>query len=138
VGRRRYERIGEGSFFGDFVDQQIIARDHSLVKPKELIPWDGYTEQLIGYYQGGAEVGRLPCDPAVILRMLLVAYLYDLSERHVEGMVTYHLHMKCFVGLAVNERASDYSTPTAFERGLRSGTWSGSSRRGMVRSLLSF
>jgi IS5 family transposase len=118
VGRKRYKRIGEGSFFGDFVYEEIIPRDHFLVKLKELIPWDGYTEQLIGYYRGGAEVGRPPYDPAVVLRMLLVAYLYDLSERQVEEMVTYHLPMKYFVGLAVNERAPDHSTLTAFKRRL--------------------
>jgi IS5 family transposase len=34
----------------------------------------------------------------------------------VEEMVTYHLPMKYFVGLAVNEHAPDHSTLTAFKR----------------------
>jgi IS5 family transposase len=38
------------------------------------------------------------------------------SERQVEEMVTTHLPMKYFVGLAVNERAPDHSTLTAFKR----------------------
>jgi transposase len=58
-------------------------------------------------------VARPPYDPTGILRMLLVAYLYDLSEPQVEEMVNYHLPMKYFVGLAVNERAPDHSTLTA-------------------------
>jgi transposase len=70
---------------------------------------------LTGTYRGGAEVGRPPYDPTVILRMLLVAYLYDLSERQVEEMVNYHLLMKYSVGLAVNERAPDHSTLTALK-----------------------
>jgi hypothetical protein len=85
------------------------------VKLKEVVPWERFTQQLIPYYQGGAQVGRPPYDPAVILRMLLVAYLYDLSERQVEKMVNYHLHMEYFVGLAANERAPDHSTLTAFK-----------------------
>ena len=115
MGRKRFKRIGEGSFFGDFVYREIIPQDHFLVKLKELVPWERFTQQLIRYYRGGGEVGRPPYDPAVILRMLLVAYLYDLSERQVEEMVNYHLPMKYFVGLAVNERAPDHSTLTAFK-----------------------
>jgi IS5 family transposase len=54
--------------------------------------------------------------------MLPVAYLYDLSERQVEEVVNQHLPMKHFVGIAVNERAPDHSTLTAFEARLeRSG-----------------
>jgi IS5 family transposase len=89
------------------------------VKLKELIPWERFTQQLITYYRGGAEAGRPPYDPSVILRMLLVSYLYNVSERQVEEMVNYHLPMKYFVGLAVNERAPDHSTLTAFKRRVR-------------------
>lgn len=116
MSRKRFKRTGVGSFFGDFVYREIIPGDHFLVKLRELIPWEQFTQQLITYYRGGAEVGRPPYDPAVMLRMLLVAYLYDLSERQVEEMVTYHLPMKYFVGLAVNERAPHHTTLTAFKR----------------------
>ena len=118
MGRKRYKQVGQGSFFGDFVYQQVIPPDHFLVKLKELIPWDRYTEQLTRYYEGGAEVGRPPYDPALVLRMLLLAYLYDVSERQVEEMVTYHLPMKYFVGLAVTEKAPDHTTLRAFRRRL--------------------
>jgi IS5 family transposase len=107
-----------GSFFGDFVYRQVIPPDHFLVKLRELIPWGRYTEQLTRYYQGGAEVGCPPYDPALILRMLLLAYLYDVSERHVEEMVTCHLPMKYFAGLAVTEKAPDHTTLKAFRRRL--------------------
>jgi hypothetical protein len=99
---------------GDFVYREIIAQDHFLVKLKELIAWERYTQQLIRYYRGRAEVGRPSSAPAVILRMLLMAYLYDLSERQAEEMANYQLSMKCFVGLAENERALDH-TLTAFK-----------------------
>jgi IS5 family transposase len=118
MGGKRFKQIGMGSFFGDLVYREVIPPDHFLVKLKELVPWGRFTEQLIQYYRGGAEVGRPPYDPAVILRMLLVSYLYNVSERQVEEMVNYHLPMKYFVGLAVNERAPDHSTLTAFKRRL--------------------
>jgi hypothetical protein len=110
MDRKRYKRIGTGSFFGDFVYREITPQDHFLVKLKELIPRERFPQQLTGYYRGGAEVGRPPYDPAVVLSMLVVTYMCDLSERQVEVMVNYHLPMKYFVGLAVNERAPDHST----------------------------
>jgi len=40
-----------------------------------------YTEMLLRLYRGGAEVGRPPYNPSVMLKMLLLSYLYGLSER---------------------------------------------------------
>ena len=50
--------------------------------------------------------------------MLPVAYLVDLSERQAEEMVNYHLPMKYFVGLAVNERAPDHTEKKHASRGV--------------------
>lgn len=52
------------------------------------------------------------------LKMLLVAYLYDLSERQVEEMATFNLAVKYFLGLAADELPPDHSTLTAFKRRL--------------------
>jgi len=84
MGRRRFQRVGMGSFFDDLVYRAVIPEDHFLAKLKELVPAE-----------------------------------YDVSERQVEEMVNYHLPMKYFVGLAVNERAPDHSTLTAFKRRVR-------------------
>jgi IS5 family transposase len=47
--------------------------------------------------------------------MLLVSYLYDLSERQTEAYVNDSLSAKCFLGLAVDEPAPDHSTLTRFK-----------------------
>jgi hypothetical protein len=44
MGRRRFKRVGEGSFFGDFVYREIIPGDHFLVKLRELVPWQRFTQ----------------------------------------------------------------------------------------------
>jgi IS5 family transposase len=51
--------------------------------------------------------------------MLLVAYLYNLSERQTEEVTNYQLPVKEFVGLAVDEEAPDHSTMCLFKRRLR-------------------
>jgi hypothetical protein len=47
--RKRFKQIGMGSFFGDLLYREVIAPDHLLVKLKELVPWERFTEQLVRY-----------------------------------------------------------------------------------------
>ena len=51
-----------------------------------------------------------------MLKVLVLSYLYDLSERQTEAFVNDSLSAKCFLGLAVDERGPDHSTLTAFKR----------------------
>ncbi len=81
--------------------------------------WERFTRMLLEYYPGDGRQGRPPYDPALILRMLLIAYLYNLSERQTEQMVNENIPMKYFVGLAVDEPAPDHSTLTAFKARLK-------------------
>jgi len=67
-------------------------------------------------------VGRPPFDPAQVLRVELIAYLYEISERQVEVYINENLPAKFFVGLAVDQKAPDHSTLTVFrERLLQRG-----------------
>lgn len=65
-----------------------------------------------------------PTPPVVILKMLVLTYLYNLSERQTEEFVNLNLAAKEFVGLAVDERAPDHSTLSVFKsRLLSAGRW---------------
>jgi IS5 family transposase len=67
--------------------------------------------------------GRPPFDPALVLKVTLIAYLYNLSERQAEMYVNDNLSAKYFVGLAVDQKAPDHSTLTVFrERLQQNGT----------------
>jgi transposase len=54
--------------------------------------------KLIKLYKGEGVVGRPPFDPAQVLRVELIAYLYNLSERQVEVYINENLPAKYFVG----------------------------------------
>jgi len=73
---------------------------------------------LIKLYKGQGEYGRPPFDPALLLKVLLIAYLYNLSDRQAEVYVNENMPAKFFVGLAVDQKAPDHSTLTAFRRRL--------------------
>ena len=120
-GKTRFQDTGKGTFFGDFIYEQVIPRDHFLVALEELFDWEALTEQLIQLYKGQGLVGRAPYPPVLVFKMLLLSYLYGVSEREMEVLAKYHLAVKWFLGLAVHEQAPDHSTLTKFKARLLNG-----------------
>jgi transposase len=115
---QRYVKTGQESFFGDYLYDRVVPENHFLRKLRELIDWDRFTRKLIKLYKGEGVVGRPPFDPALLLRVELIAYLYNLSEREVETYINDCLSAKYFVGLAIDECAPDHSTLTKFRERL--------------------
>jgi len=116
MARKRYKEQGSGTFFGDFLYERTVPDSHFLRQLEGLVDWEVYAEKLVQLYRGKAQVGRPPYNPSVILKMLLLSYLYDLSERRTEAFVNDSLSAKYFLGLAIDEPAPDHSTLTAFKR----------------------
>lgn len=119
MGKKRFKDVGIGSFFGQFTYEQAVPRTHFLVQLNKVINWDVFNDMLIGAYKGLGETGRPPYPPVVLLKMLVIAVMYDLSERQVEDTTNYHLAVKEFVGLGVTEAAPDHSTLSDFRTRLR-------------------
>ena len=116
--KQRYVETGSSSFFGEYLYDQVVPTQHFLRQLKQIIQWERFTQKLIRLYKGGGVVGRPPFDPALVLKMELIAYLYNLTERQVEVYINENLPAKYFVGLAVDQRAPDHSTLTVFRERL--------------------
>ena len=116
--KQRFIETGNNSFFGEYLYDQVVPADHFLRQLKGIIPWERFTQKLIRLYKGGGVVGRPPFDPALVLKVELIAYLYNLTERQVEVYINENLPAKYFVGLAVDEKAPDHSTLTVFRERL--------------------
>ncbi len=114
----RFVETGSESFFGNYLYDQVVPANHFLRQLKQIIDWERFTRRLLKLYKGEGVVGRPPFDPALILKMELVAYLYNLTERQVEVYINENLPAKYFVGLAVDQRAPDHSTLTVFRERL--------------------
>ncbi|MEN6530692.1 MAG: transposase, partial [Anaerolineaceae bacterium] len=122
MGHERFAETDHNSFYGDYLYDQVVAQDHFLRKLEQVIDWERFTRKLIRLYKGEGLVGRPPFDPALMLKVEMVAYLYNLSERQVEVYINENLPAKYFVGLAVDQKAPDHSTLTVFrERLLQRG-----------------
>ena len=116
MGKRRFKELGDGSFFGEMIYDRVVPEDHALRRIDQVVDWTPFTEKLVSLYRGeGGAMGRPPYNPAVILKMLLLCYLYDMSHRRVETYVNDSLSAKWFMGLAVDEPAPDHTTLTVFK-----------------------
>jgi IS5 family transposase len=118
----RFVETGSGTFFGEYLYDQMVPQDHFLRILRKVVDWEYFTKRLIKIYKGQGVVGRPPFDPAMVLKVEVLAYLYKLSERQVEVFVNENLPAKYFVGLAVDGKAPDHSTLSIFrERLLKNG-----------------
>ena len=112
---RRFRKTLKQSFFGDFIYAQVVPEDHFLVQLDRTVNWDEFVPVLIEAYKGNGEYGSVPYNPVMILKMLLLSYLYDISERRTEEFCNYFLPAKSFIGLGITDRAPDHSTLTVFK-----------------------
>ena len=118
----RFVETGSSTFFGEYLYDQVIPQDHFLRILRKVVDWEYFTNRLIKIYKGQGVVGRPPFDPAMLLKVEVIAYLYKLSERQVEVFVNENLPAKYFVGLAVDGKTPGHSTLTTFrERLLKNG-----------------
>ena len=83
MDQERYAETRNQSFYGDYLYDMVVPQDHFFWKLRDLIDWSRFTKKLIKLYKGEGVVGRPPFDPGMLLKIELVAYLYDLSERQV-------------------------------------------------------
>jgi IS5 family transposase len=124
MAKVRYKETGENSFYGNFLYERKVSKDHFLRKLNEVIDWERFTRKLLGYYKGKGEIGQAPYNPTIILKMLLLSYLWDISEKMIEEMADDSLAIGYFLGLGADEKAPDHSTLTLFKNRLvhNSGT----------------
>lgn len=89
-----------------------------MPKTNEIVDWDRFTKRLLSYYKGKGQVGQAPYDPTLILKMLLLSYLWDVSERMIEELANDSLSVGLFLEIGANERVPDHSTLTLFKNRL--------------------
>ena len=101
--RIRYINQDQDSFFGHYLYDQLIPKNHFYRELNEMIDWECFTHALTEFYKGDDEYGRPPYDPALVLKMLFVSYLYNLSERQTEFYVNENvLRSTLWVWLLIN------------------------------------
>ena len=112
----RFRLSGRNSFWGDAYLELAVPENHFLRRLRNLLDWEELTEDLADCYQGGAEYGGVPYHPTVPFKMLLLSYLYNLSERQTEEFANDSIAARYFLGLAGHQSAPDHSALTVFKQ----------------------
>lgn len=112
----RFRPSGRDSYWGEGYLEMAVSPGHFLRRLRDLLDWEELTKDLADCYKGGAEYGPVPYHPAVSFKMLLLSYLYNLSERQTEEFANENMPARYFLGLAGNQSAPDHSTLTVFKQ----------------------
>lgn len=105
-------------WFSDKVYAELIhrAKDHLLVKLEAVFDFAPLEKKCSGYHHTGG-AGTKPTHTVVLLvRALLVKYLFDWSLRQLEFQIRYNLVVKWFVGYGILAKGPDHSTLSRFEQ----------------------
>jgi len=107
----RGQQKRQKDFYSEAIYEPIIPKDHILRRLKDLLDWEALAGELHDCYR---HKGRPSVPPEVMLRILILQYLYDRSDRQVEEDLRMHLGFKFFCGLAADEVGPDHSTLSRF------------------------
>ena len=102
------EKKKEERLFYYLRPEELIPQDHILRLIHEHVEFSFIREKVKHLY---SSTGRPSVDPEVMLRMLLVGYLFGItSERRLCDEVQMHVGYRWFVGLSLEDRVPDHST----------------------------
>jgi len=118
MAKVRCKETASDSFFGNYLYDQKVSRGHFLRKLNEVVDWQRFTKKLLVHYKGKGQIGQAPYNPSIMLKMLLLSYLWNVSERMVEELSNDSLSVGLFLGIGANERVPDHSTLTLFKNRL--------------------
>ncbi len=101
-------QVAQGSLFYGFRLNDHVPADHLLRRVDGLLDFGFVREALAASYSG---IGRPSVDPELMLRMLLVGYLFGIrSERRLCEEVHLNLAYRWFCRLDLGDRVPDHST----------------------------
>lgn len=102
------------SFLGDFAYEPVIKRhdDHLLVLMKKWVSFEGLNELLSDCYSNS---GRKAYQPEMMFRILLIQFLYNLSDRETIERVDTDLICRWFAGLSLSEDMPHFTRLNEFK-----------------------
>lgn len=112
-----FKTTGQNLFCNDFLVQQALLHTGSFLKELDkLFNFEAlFQKKLIEVYKGRASLGAPMYHPEILLKMLFLAYLFNISEREIERTVNDSISMKAFLRLSLEEAAPDHSSLTRFK-----------------------
>jgi transposase len=94
--------------------EELMPEDHFLRDLDRYVSFDFVYDRVAGLY---SEIGRGSIDPVVIMKMLLIGYLYGIdSERRLMKEIHVNIAYRWFLGLDLDDPVPDHSTLSQLRR----------------------
>ena len=98
-------------FFTQEVYNKLIPEDHQLVKIDQLVDFESiYKEMSLTY----SDIGRGSKDPVMMVKIMLLEYLYRYSDVQMEKAIQTDIAIRWFLRLNLDEKGPDASTISYF------------------------
>ncbi len=95
--------------------EDLVPADHFLRKLAAALDLSFVYEETSHMYC--RRYGRPPIDPVVLVKYLLVGYLYGIpSERQIEERISDSIALRWYLGIDLDERVPDHSTISQLRR----------------------
>src|SRR5512136_1186339 len=97
----------QGQFFYFFDLEEVVPPNHLVRQVNAVLDLSWVHKELAPYY---SHTGRPSIDPALIIRMLLVGYVFAIrSERRLCAEVQVNLAYRWFCKLGIEDKIPDHS-----------------------------
>jgi transposase len=101
------QESGQGQFFYAFDLDKVVPPDHLVRQIDGLLDLSWVHKELAPFY---SHTGRPSIDPALMIRMLIVGYVFALrSERRLCAEVQVNLAYRWFCKLGIEDKIPDHS-----------------------------
>lgn len=91
----------QASFFGSYVYDKAVKKEHFLRKVDELVDFSFVDAECSGLY--ALNTGRPGWSPVLMFKVVFLQFLYDLSDYDIEEALEDRLSFKMFVGPEAEE-----------------------------------
>ena len=89
--------------------EDLVPEGHFLRRLEQALDLSFVYEETVYLYS--RKYGRPPIDPVVLVKYLLVGYLYGIpSERQIEQRIQTDVALRWYLGLDLFDRVPDHST----------------------------
>jgi transposase len=105
------KQSGQIDIFNEMIFQKLVPKDHLLVKIDEFVDFSFVYDITEEYY---SEIGRGSVDPVVLFKMLLLEFLYKLSDKEVAKRTATDIAFRWFLRLSLDDTVPDDSTLSYF------------------------
>lgn len=102
---------GQIDIFNHMIFEKLIPKNHLLVKIDSIIDFSFVYEKIKDKY---SHVGRGSKDPVMMTKILLLEYLYNLSDVEVANRINTDVAFRWFLGLGIDDEVPDDTTISYF------------------------